>query len=414
MTGAAAPFLRPGPVLVLALKDLRHGWATAACMTIAVAAALLPLLVLFGLKFGVVTNLIETLRSDPNVREIRLVRDTELPLAWFDDFALRPDVAFLLPRANFLAASIRLRGADGRALLETRMLPTAQGDPLIRDLPVPDAMTEILMTTQAALQSNTTAGDQVELIIQRTVRQERQAERVTATVIGVVPRDRLQTDDILVTPDFENIVETWRQGFAVPELGWRADDTTLDRIRPDRQSFSSFRLYTRDVRDVPGMRDALLDRGLDVRTRAEEVVRVLIIERALSLIFVAIMVLGAVGFLLTLGLHLAASVVEKARELAILRLLGMNSLEISLMPSVQGMVIAGAGAVMASVVAVLGQPVVNVIFQGLGGIEGRISHLTISHVAVAIGATTLAGGLAGSVAGARSAAIEPSRGLRHD
>ena len=202
-----------------------------------------------------------------------------------------------------------------------------------------------------------------------------------------MPRDFLQSDDILVAPQLEQSIETWRQGYAVPEHGWLADDGTLDKLRPARLSFSSFRLYAADVRDVPGLRDLLFAEGLDVRTRAEDVLRVLVIEHALTLIFLAVTTLGAIGFLLTLGLHLAASVVDKARELAILRLLGMSSAEIALLPSIQGMAIALCGAATAALLALAGQPVVNDVFGGLGGMEGRVSHLTLWHLAIAVGCT---------------------------
>ena len=359
MTASLQSLPRLAQVAGLALRDLRHGWTTTLCLSVAVTAALLPLLILFGLKFGVVNNLIETLRSDPGVREIRLVRETQLSLDWFARLEARGDVAFLLPRGNFLAASVRLRGTDGRALLETRMLPTAPRDPLLEGLATPKETTEIVMTTRVALEAKAKPGDEVELIIQRTVDNKRQAVRLKVRVVGVVPRDRLQTDDILVAPALETSVETWRQGFAVPELGWVADDGGLTQLRPERTAYSSFRLYVNDVRDVPIVRDVLLQDGLDVRTRAEEVLRVLVIERALTLIFLAITTLGAVGFVLTLGLHLAAKVVDQARELAILRLLGLSSAELSLLPSVQGMAIACIGSAIACLLALVGQPAIN-------------------------------------------------------
>lgn len=398
----------------LAYRDLSHGWPTTLCFSVAVAAALLPLLILFGLKYGVVNNLIDSLRSDPNVREIRLVRDTELSPQWFEDLGTREDIDFLLPRGNFLAASVRLRGPDGQALLETRMVPTAPDDPMIEGLIAPADFSEIVVTTRVSIEGRIEVGDTVELIIQRTVGEERQAQRHPVKVTGILPRDRMQTDDILVAPALEEAVETWRQGFAVVDLAWTSREGDLALLRPERESFSSFRLYTRDVRDVPVVRDDLLADGLDVRTRAEEVVRVLVIERALKLVFLAITALGAVGFFLTLGLHLVASVADKSRELAILRLLGLTSAEVSLMPSFQGMVISGCGAFLACSLAALSQPVMNRVFAGLGGLEGRVSVLSPAHFAIAVGATVLAGGLAGSIAGVRATMIEPRRGLRHD
>ena len=259
--------LRFGKVFDLAQRDLLHGWQAAGCLAVAVTVALLPLLLLYALKFGVVNNLIDSLRNDPRVREIRLIRDLPLSQEWFD--ALRTDerVDFVLPRARYLAGSLRLRGAESRRPLDSRMIPTAKGDPYLANLPVPSGTAEVVLTTRAALELEVKTGDEITLLVQRIVENERERIKHPAVVVGIIPRDLLQTDDIFVSTELESAVERWREGFSVPDLGWegvREDAATGDSAR----SYASFRLFARDVRDVPGLRDRLLEDGLDVETRA--------------------------------------------------------------------------------------------------------------------------------------------------
>lgn len=60
-----------GTVRFLALADLRHEWLLNLCMVLALAAVLTPLLLLLGLKNGVVETMRERLVQDPIYRELK-------------------------------------------------------------------------------------------------------------------------------------------------------------------------------------------------------------------------------------------------------------------------------------------------------------------------------------------------------
>ena len=397
----------------LALRDLLHGWQSTVCFIVAVVVALIPILILYGLKLGIVTNLIDTLKEDPRVREIRLVRDQPLSAEWFDELEADPRVGFVLPRARYLASSVRLFGPESQKRFEVRMVPTAHGDPYLESLPVPTGLYRIALTERVAIDTGAELGSDLTLEILRIVDEERQAKRHKVTVVAVLPRSLMQTDDIFVSQELESAIERWREGFEVRQLGWEGVHGTT-AIDEANRKYASFRLFAQGVRDVPALRDKLLRDGLDIRTRASEVERVLAIESGLGWVFLCVTIFSGTGFLLTLGLHLAASVVEKARELSILRLLGLKSAELSLMPSLQGIAIATIGAAIACLLTFLAQPVVNRAFNGLAGLEGSVTRLEAMHLVFAICATAAAGGLSGCVAGIRAAALEPAQGLRHD
>src|SRR5690606_19672705 len=58
---ASLPNNRMRLVGQLALDDYRHEWVLSGCSVLALAAVLIPLLVLFGLRYGIITNLLDPL-----------------------------------------------------------------------------------------------------------------------------------------------------------------------------------------------------------------------------------------------------------------------------------------------------------------------------------------------------------------
>ncbi len=403
MTGAR------GLLLVgLAFRDLRHGWRSASCLAVAVGVALVPLLLLFGLKAGVVENLIEELRGDPRVRELALSRDAVLPDGLLAMLSADPRAGFVLPRALHLSSSVRMSGPDPRRKPEPRMVPTAAGDPYLEGRAVPEGLDEVVLTAIASTDTGAVAGDTVTLDTRRTRNGE--AERLSRelTVLSVLPPGRPRGDDIFVSAHLEWAIDQWKQDPTVAALE--------DVPPPDMEvrQVSGFRLFAADVRDVPGLRDTLLSKGVAVETRATAIEGVLAIEAGLTWVFTVVSVLSAAGFLVTLGLHLAASVVEKARELSILRLLGLGRAEVGLVPSLQGAMIGGTGALCAGVLALMAQPSVNASLAGLAGLSGDVSRLTALHLAAAVGAAVAAGAIAGVVAGLRAGGLSPAEGLRRE
>ncbi len=62
--------MRLGLMSRLAWHDYRREGRLSACAVLALVAVLAPLLVLFGLKFGLISTLTERLERDPGIREV--------------------------------------------------------------------------------------------------------------------------------------------------------------------------------------------------------------------------------------------------------------------------------------------------------------------------------------------------------
>lgn len=165
---------------------------------------------------------------------------------------------------------------------------------------------------------------------------------------------------------------------------------------------------------MPALGDELFRLGLDIRTEAERISESMAIMAALGWVFAAVFLLGTTGFVLTIGLHLTATEVEKSRELLLLRLLGLRSAELSLLPSMQGLLIGLVGSLIAVSITFAAQPVVNSSLSGLAGLEGPVSRLEKIHGVAAILGAIGAGAISGCVAGYRATRLEPTAGLRHE
>ncbi|HLD65911.1 MAG TPA: ABC transporter permease, partial [Pseudomonas sp.] len=123
--------MRPALLLSLAWADYRAEARLSLCAVLALAAVITPLLVLFGLKFGLVGTLTERLEKDPSVREVITLGGGRYSAQDIAALAQRGDVAFALARTRQIAATADLSAAAPGPALTVEMLPTAAGDPLL-------------------------------------------------------------------------------------------------------------------------------------------------------------------------------------------------------------------------------------------------------------------------------------------
>jgi putative ABC transport system permease protein len=118
--------------LRLAPKDYLHEWQVSICFVLALAAVLGPMLVLFGLKFGIIGGMIDELIEDPTNREIRPVSSARFDDNWINQMRARKDVEFILPRTRSIAATVQLSSDKADRFVNVEMIPTASGDPLLQ------------------------------------------------------------------------------------------------------------------------------------------------------------------------------------------------------------------------------------------------------------------------------------------
>ena len=93
----------------LALADLLHDRLASLCQIILLVALFAPLLLLFALKYGIVTTLLDDLASNPETLRLRPIGSYHLKPDFFMMLELRSDVGFVTPATRSIAAQIYLR-----------------------------------------------------------------------------------------------------------------------------------------------------------------------------------------------------------------------------------------------------------------------------------------------------------------
>jgi putative ABC transport system permease protein len=403
--------MRPNrEILRLAYRDFAHERRISLCYVLALMAVLAPLLVLFGLKFGLVDTLARRLVESPANREVLAVGSRRFEEAWFDRLQARPDVAFLVPNTRRIAASLsRLQnpaaGSDLRAL---QMIPTGTGDPLLGDaVRAPTGLSELVLSAAAARKLAASPGDRLVARIDRR-RQGRDEGAVwELTVAGVLAPDVLAEEAALVPLELLVATEDYRDGVAVPALGWEGQPTPAGP-----RSYARFRLYATSIYTVAGLESDLRAEGIEVRTQVAEIATMQSLDRNLTRVFWLIAGIGTLGFLASLAANLLANVERKRRELSIVRLIGFPTLSLVLFPVTQAVLVAVLGALAA----------LAVFLPVAGALDGwfaetlqpgeSICRLLPIHVSIAVAATLAGAAVSAAWAGWRAARIEPAEGLR--
>jgi putative ABC transport system permease protein len=378
------------------------------CFVLAMAAVLAPMMVLFGLKVGIVGSMVDRLVKDARNRELQVVGSGRFAADWFEELRARPDVAFVVPRTRAIAASLELRSEKASRILSVELIPTGPADPLLEDSSaVPDGLAQVVLSDSAARKLGAGAGDEIEGSLARTFHGQSERVSLPLGVVGLARPAAFPRDGAFVPVDLLVAIEEFRDGHAVPALGWLGD--TAD---PGARTFPGFRLYARSIYDVAGLRDLLVSRGLEVRTRAEDIELVQGMDRDLTAVFWIIAVVGLVGFSFSLGANLWANVERKRRELSVLRLVGFRTANIVWFPVLQGLFTAVLGWLLASAVYYGVERSINALLAPRIEVGDVICRLLPEHYAGAGVLTIGAAVLAALLGGWRAARVEPSEGLR--
>lgn len=397
-------------ILRLAYRDFACERRISLCFVLALMAVLTPLLILFGLKFGLVDTMAQRLIESPSYREIQAVGSREYNQDWFDRIGARPDVAFLVPSTRRIAASLSrvLDPATGQSLHALSMVPTGVGDPLLPDgMTAPHGLSELVLTFGAAAKLGAKTGDRLVARIDRR-RGERDENAVWEVVVtGVLPEGTSEEEAALVPLPLLVATEDYRDGLAVPALGWEGAPP-----HAGPRSYARFRLYAASIYGVSGLAAELASDGIEVRTQAEEITTMQGLDRNLTRVFWLIALIGSLGFLASLAANLLANVERKRRELAVVRLIGFPTRSLILFPVAQALLVALLGVAAAYLVYLPVAVALNHWFADSLRSGESICRLLPNHFLIALAITLLGAAVAAAWAGWRAARIEPAEVLR--
>jgi putative ABC transport system permease protein len=394
-------------IVWLASRDYRNEWQMSGFFIIALAAVLGPMMILYGLKFGIVGSMLTNLIEDPRNREVRPIGSGRYDSAWIEQLQARDEIDFITPRTRAIAATIDLKSQHASRIISVEMIPTGQGDPLLKSRSIPQGLQQIVLSKKAAQKLKVKPGDEISGSLARRYKGRSERVHVDLQVVDIAPQASFNRDGAFTNLSLLETAEDFRDGRAVPALGWDGTDITNDK-----RTYPSFRLYTRSIYDVAPISDALNKLGIEVNTRAADIDIVRSMDKNLSLVFWLIALIGLIGFSFSLGASLWANVDRKRKELSVLRLVGFRTGEIIWFPVLQSAFTAIFGWLTASLIYLGVSFTINGLFvsQTVGG--ETICRLLPSHFIIALVLTLGSSIIAATLAGYRAARIEPSEGLR--
>lgn len=401
--------------LRLGIKDLWHDWRVSAALTLSIVTVLAPLLLLFGLKKGVVGTLRELMLEDPRHLEIVIFGNTRLPREWFTALETHRDVRFVIPKTRTINTLLDLE-YQGHHLSGAEMIPTGQGDPLLPAVvTLPWAARTVLLTQAAATQLGVAKDAQLTGILRRTVGGRIQMATLNLKITGIVPERFFARPAVFVTLSLLEGVEDFMDGYSAPALG-----LTEGKPRSEpRTSYASARLYARTLEAVGSLSDRLRREGLEIRTRAEEIGRLqaadYLLTQALGLIALISVMGGSLAFCGAIWI----SVEHKRISLALLRLIGFSGPDIALFTLFQALILGIIAFILAYLLFLLGAEVFNrygvdIFFQLIGatGTQADICRLQTRDLAAAALLTLIFAGATALVGALHAKSIEPGECLR--
>lgn len=318
---ALAPPPRWRLLVELAGRDLWFDRKVSLCIVASIIAVIAPLLLLFGLKNGVVTQLRDNLLSDPRNLEIRMLGNGNLDQPWIDALKAQPATGFVMPLTRSLNTQADLVKDSQHFAADAEVIPSAAGDPLLQGkVAPPQSMQDVVLSAAAAKKLQAKPGDTLQLVVIRKLDGNNERGRVTLTVSGVLDETAFGRPAALVTLDLLLAMEQFRDGVKMPAFGL---DTGIAATQTQPR-FARARIYAKTLDDVAPLADWLQQRNIEVSTRARDIESVKAIDRVLSLIFAVIAWTAVIGCIASLIGAFLANIDRKRKDLALLRLLGFR------------------------------------------------------------------------------------------
>jgi putative ABC transport system permease protein len=395
----------------LAFADLVHDRLVSFCQVALLVALFSPLLLLFALKYGIVTSLLDDLSSDPETLRLTPIGSYHLGPDFFAALRERPDVGFVIAETRSIAAQIYLSRTPAAGVAppvaDVQMIATGPGDPLGEGRALTDSDGGISLSAAAARNLGVASGARLLGRIERSRGGNVEAATIPLHVVAVLPERLHSLASAFVALPLLVAAERYRDGFAVPLF-----ETPGERPWEEMTEFASFRLYAVKLQDVAGLAAELRRRGVDVTTAADQIESVMSLDRNLTLLFAAVAALSAIGFTGAIAASMVSSVERKRRAMAVLGLIGLTRTSLIAFPLVQAAMIALLGAGIGIALALAGVAAINSYFLPMMRAGERAARLDPVHLAIAALAAFALVALPALIAAWRASRVEPSEALR--
>lgn len=395
-------------LLRLAAFDLWHDRKVSFCIAASLVAVIAPLLLLFGLKHGVVNQLQEELLSDPRNLEVKMLASGNYSDDWITQLQRMPGVGFAIGQTRSLNTQADLL-VDNRHFVESaEVIPTAANDPLLNNALSDLQAGQTILSYSAAQRLKVKAGDSIRMRALRKLDQVNERGELDLQVVAVLDASRFSRPAAFVSLPLLVALEQFRDGLQVPDFGLQTGKPAQDIP----VVFSKVRLYAAGIDDVAALTDWMAERNINSSSRLAEIDSVQAINQVLTLIFSVIALTALVGCVASLVGAFLANIDRKRKDMAVLRLLGFTHTAVAVYVVVQALIITVLAYVVGLGLYAIASELFNQLLVGNQSTSDFSCEISVMHAVLALLFAVIVAVFVSSIGALRAIRIEPAESLR--
>ena len=392
----------------LALQDLWHDRKVSLCIAASLVAVIAPLLLLFGLKHGVVSQLQDELLRDPRNLEVKMLSNGNYDTAWIERLRLRPETGFALGQTRSLNTQADLLIGMQRFVEGAEIIATEPGDPQLNLAPLNPVGNQVILSARAAQRLQAKVGDSVQLRALRRLEGVNERGEMTLTVLAVLDGARFGRAAGFVAPPLLLDLERFRDGYQVSAFG-------VDTGKPQgnlQPLYARARVYARDIDQVAPLEHWLNEQHIETSSRLADIDNVKAINHVLGLIFGVIAMAALIGCVASMVGAFLANIDRKRKSLAVLRLLGFKRRAVGGFVVLQALVLSLAGYIGGLGFYAVGSHLFDYLLGSSQATGTFVCHITAWHGVAALLLTFLVAAWVAAIGALRAINIQPAESLR--
>lgn len=392
----------------LALQDLWHDRKVSLCIAASLVAVIAPLLLLFGLKHGVVSQLQDELLRDPRNLEVKMLSNGNYDSAWIERVRQRPETGFALGQTRSLNTQADLLMGMQRFVEGAEIIATEPGDPQLNLPHLNPTGDQVILSARTAQRLQAKVGDRVQLRVLRRLEGVNERGEMTLTVLAVLDGARFGRAAGFVAPPLLLDLERFRDGYQVSAFGIETGKPLGD-LQP---LYARARLYARDIDQVAPLERWLNEQHIETSSRLADIDNVKAINHVLGLIFGVIALAALIGCVASMVGAFLANIDRKRKSLAVLRLLGFKRTAVAGFVVLQALVLSLAGYLGGLGFYAVGSHLFDYLLGSSQATGTFVCHITLWHGLAALFLTFLVAALVAVIGAVRAINIQPAESLR--
>ncbi|MDY5734255.1 MAG: FtsX-like permease family protein, partial [Succinivibrio sp.] len=361
-------------IFKLSLSSLKFEYLVNICLIASMVSVIAPLMLLFSLRFGIVSNLEEKLVTDPRNLEIRMMSGYQLDKSFFEELKNDPHIDFYIPLTRSLSVTANVN-FKGKMITNLEAIPTKAGDPLVikSGIKVELQDDEAYLSEQIAQDLNIKVGDKFKFVISRIKEGRTQNAIVQLTLKGIIKKEYLKYKSILIPLTPLIYMEDFRDGYEPPIF---SDGSALNE---QRKFFAKARIYVKTLDDVEVV-DKKLRAHYQITSALESINNLKAICNVLDFILTVISLVSIFGGVIAICGLIWTNLSRLEKTFALLKLTGLNKRQIMLMVIFENLILSTTAYAIALGLFATAKALFNHYFSNILGQNTLVSLLTINHM----------------------------------